>query len=172
MKISGPLKLFRSVIRYLGCKKALSTFEIRIFEFLTLDFGPQNSIAPKQKKNKTSKKTILEKGCQNGHELGYLSWTSLNQSIVACIFPPSSIIRYLAPIYRIRETSHYSIRSRIRWNSHSPWKSNKRASTVYKKFTMSKSVHEMLKWIKKCIYYTAQHILTFFHIPIISIDGF
>ena len=56
MKISGPLKLFRSLIRYLGCKKAFSKFKIRIFEFLTLDFGPRSSIAPKQKKNETPMK--------------------------------------------------------------------------------------------------------------------
>ena len=39
-------------------------------------------------------------------------------------FVPSSLIRYLPSVYRIRETSHYSMRSHIRWKSNAPWKSN------------------------------------------------
>ena len=47
-----------------------------------------------------------------------------NNRVALIFFVPSSLIRYLPNAYQIRETSHYSMRSHIRWKSNSPWKSN------------------------------------------------
>ena len=42
--------------------------------------------------------------------------------VALIFFVPSSLIRYFPSVYRIRETSHYSMRSHIRWKSNPPLK--------------------------------------------------
>ena len=67
-------------------------------------------------------------------------------------FVPSSSFRYLPSIYRIRETSHYSIRSRIRWNSNFPLKIELESANCNKILLKVKKFQIVLKhicWKKK-----------------------
>ena len=121
LKIWSPVKVFRSLIRFLVGKKVFMTeFWAIIFDFLCLSFNLEIQFL-KIYQNRHYFQSFLPLKFQT---LNFVPIRVQTNRFSFIFFVPSSLIRYLHSVYRIRETSHYSIRSGIRWNSNSPWKSN------------------------------------------------